>query len=113
MIEGDAVWQAGDQKRWSWNLLESAISRSDSLKGLTVKDGRTQNLTQGDAIQRIVPSPAAYFIDYADGTKATLLMLNSGPGRLQLRRPGSRISTTPSPASSCFLRTPTSLTRPA
>ena len=80
MIEGDAVWKAGDQKRWSWSLLESALSRSDSLKGLTAQDGRTQNLTQGGAIQRIVPSPAAYFIDYADGTQATLLMLNGALG---------------------------------
>lgn len=76
MIEGDAVWRAADEGRWSRKLLEAALSRSDSLKGLTVKDGRTQNLAEGDEIKRIVPNPAAYFIDYNDGTKATLLMLN-------------------------------------
>lgn len=76
MIEGDAVWQAADEGRWSRKLLEAALSRSDSLQGLTVEDGRPQNLAQGDEIKRIVKKPAAYFIDYADGTKATLLMLN-------------------------------------
>jgi len=76
MIEGDAVWRAADEGRWSRKLLEAALSRSDSLQGLTVEDGRTQNLAEGDEIQRIARNPAAYFIDYADGTKATLLMLN-------------------------------------
>ena len=76
MIEGDAVWRAADEGRWSRKLLEAALSRSDSLQGLTVEDGRTQNLAVGDEIKRIVKKPAAYFIEYADGTKATLLMLN-------------------------------------
>ena len=35
MIEGDAVWQAGEQGRWSKELLESALSRSDSPRGFT------------------------------------------------------------------------------
>ena len=26
LIEGDAVWKAGDAGRWSWELLESALS---------------------------------------------------------------------------------------
>jgi hypothetical protein len=76
LIEGDAVWKAGDQKRWSWKLLESALSRSDSLQGLTVKDGRTQNLAAGGAVRSLVREPAAYFIEYCDSTRATLLMLN-------------------------------------
>ena len=46
LIEGDEVWKAGDAGRWSWELLESALSRSDSIQGLTVRDGRTQNLAR-------------------------------------------------------------------
>jgi hypothetical protein len=103
MIEGDAVWQAGDQKRWSWTLLESALSRSDSIKGLTAQDGRTQNLTQGGAIQRIVPSPAAYFIEYADGTKATLLMLNGALGDYNF---AARVRSLRDPISCQFLLPP-------
>jgi hypothetical protein len=76
LIEGDGVWKAGDAGRWSWELLESALSRSDSLRGLSVKDGRTQNLAAGGAIKSLVSNPAAYFIEYSDGTRATLLMLN-------------------------------------
>jgi hypothetical protein len=76
LVEGDAVWKAADEGRWSRKLLEAALSRSDSIQGLTVEDGRTQNLAEGDEIKRLARHPAAYFIEYADGTKATLLMLN-------------------------------------
>jgi hypothetical protein len=76
LVEGDDVWKAGDAGRWSWQLLESALSRSDSLRGLTSQDGRTQNLAAGGTIKTLVANPSAYFIEYIDGTRATLLMLN-------------------------------------
>ena len=44
MIDGEAVWKAGEQGRWSKELLTSALSRSDTPLGLTVQDGRTQDL---------------------------------------------------------------------
>ena len=76
LIEGDSVWKAGDAGQWSWKLLESALSRSDSIQGLTVRDGRTQNLATARALTSLVRHPSAYFIDYTDGTRATLLMLD-------------------------------------
>ncbi len=76
LIEGDAVWAAGDAGRWSWRLLEAALSRSDSPRGLTETDGRTQDLIGSGELRRIVEKPAAYFIEYRDGLHATLLMLN-------------------------------------
>jgi hypothetical protein len=76
MIEGDAVWKAGEQGRWSKDLLVAALSRSDTPQGLTVADGRTQDLVGSGELQRIVKNPAAYFIEHRDGLKTTLLMLN-------------------------------------
>lgn len=76
LIDGDAVWKAGDEGRWSKALLTSALSRSDSPQGLTLKDGRTQNLVQTGQLQKLVDKPAAYFIEHRDGLKTTLLMLN-------------------------------------
>ena len=35
LVEGDAVWKAGEQGRWSKELLSSALSRSDTPLGLT------------------------------------------------------------------------------
>jgi hypothetical protein len=76
LISGESVWEAGRRGRWPRELLEAALSRSNSLQGLTTLDGRTQNLLTGGAISRLVRSPSAYLIDYIDGTHATLLMLN-------------------------------------
>src|SRR5579859_4312632 len=76
MIEGDAVWKAGQDKRWSTELLIAALSRSDSPQGLTLKDGRTQDLVGNGELPKLVTKPAAYFIEHNDGLRTTLLMLN-------------------------------------
>jgi hypothetical protein len=76
MIEGDAVWRAGEEGRYPKDLLIAALSRSDSPQGQTVIDGRTQDLVGKGELPRLVKSPSAYFIEYRDGLKATLLMLN-------------------------------------
>ncbi len=76
MIEGDAVWHAGDNGLFSKELLESALSRSDSPQGQTIVDGRTQDLVAKGELPKLVKNPAAYMIEYRDGLKATLLMLN-------------------------------------
>jgi hypothetical protein len=56
--------------------LSSALSRSDTPLGLTVLDGRTQDLVASGVLPQLVKNPAAYCIEYNDGTRATLLMLN-------------------------------------
>ena len=76
MIEGDDVWKAGRDGRWSQQLLGAALSRSDSPQGLTLKDGRTQDLATNGELPKLVAKPAAYFIEYRDGLRTTLLMLN-------------------------------------
>ncbi len=76
LIDGENVWQAGENRRWSMELLETALSRSDTLCGLTEEDGRTQDMIRNGELQRLVQNPSAYFIEYNDGFKATLLMLN-------------------------------------
>jgi hypothetical protein len=76
MIEGDAVWKAGDAGMYSRDLLVSALSRSDTPQGQTIADGRTQDLVAKGELPKLVKNPAAYFIEYRDGLKATLLMLN-------------------------------------
>ena len=76
MIEGDAVWKAGEEGRYSKELLTAALSRSDTPQGQTLVDGRTQDLVAKGELPKLVKTPAAYFIEYRDGLKATLLMLN-------------------------------------
>lgn len=76
LIDGEEVWEAGKDGRWSMELLEAALSRSDTPCGLTDEDGRTQDMIRNGEIYRLVDNPAAYFIEYNDGLRATLLMLN-------------------------------------
>jgi hypothetical protein len=104
LIEGDAVWKAGERGRWSKELLEAALSRSDSLQGLTLKDGRPQDLVHSGELLRLVAEPAAYFIEYTDGFRATLLMLNGAVGDFTF---AARVRGEPRVVSTQFLLPPT------
>ena len=76
LIEGDEVWRAGRDSRWSRRLLEGALARSDSRSGIGLSDGRPQDLAHSGELEQLVENPSAYFIEYNDGWQATLLMLN-------------------------------------
>jgi hypothetical protein len=76
LIQGPAVWQAGKDGRWSRRLLEAALARSTSRSGKSLEDGRTQDLTHSGELEELVREPAAYLIEYVDGLRATLLMIN-------------------------------------
>lgn len=60
-LEGDAVWQAGDQGRWSWDLLDAALSRCP-----TTNTGPTREN---------VLHPQAVIVEYNDGTRGCVLNL--------------------------------------
>lgn len=76
LIEGDAVWKAGEEGRWSKDLLSSALSRSDTPMGTGDTESRPEDLVTSGQLPKLVRNPAAYFIEYRDGLKAALLMLN-------------------------------------
>jgi hypothetical protein len=76
LLDGDAFWTAEEKGVWSKQLLRSALSRSDTPLGLTVTDGRTQDLSAPGVLQSLVKKPAAYLIEYRDGLRATMLMLD-------------------------------------
>ncbi len=76
LVEGEAVWKAGESGRWSKELLEAALARSDSLQGQTLVDARPRDLVNNGELPRLVKHPEAYFVDYSDGLRGTLLMLN-------------------------------------
>lgn len=76
LLEGEAVWEAGKAGEWSMELLEAALSASDTPCGLPDEDGRTIDLISTGELYRLVEKPAAYLIEYNDGLRATLLMIN-------------------------------------
>jgi hypothetical protein len=80
LIEGDAVWAAGKEGRWSMELLTAALSRSDLIMGETLVDARPQDLVGSGILPSIVEDPAAYLIERDNGLTTTLLMLNGAVG---------------------------------
>jgi hypothetical protein len=96
LLEGDAVWKAGEDGRWSKEMLRSALSRSDNLKGLTVTDGRTQDMVKNGVLPSLEKNPRAYFIEYRDGLKATMMMLTDAVGdfNFAVKVKGSAIQST-------------------
>jgi hypothetical protein len=103
MIEGDEVWQAGEDGRWSKDLLISALSRSDTPLGTDETEARPEDLVTSGQLPKIVPKPAAYFIEYRDGFKATLLMLD---GALKDFNFAARVKGLPGFQATQFLLTP-------
>jgi len=103
LIEGDEVWKAGEQGRYSKALLSSALSRSDTPLGLSFEDSRPQDMVRDGVLPKLVAKPAAYFIEYKDGLKATLLMLD---GALKDFNFAAKVRGMPEPQSTQFLLTP-------
>jgi hypothetical protein len=71
-LTGKDVWKAGDAGRWSWDLLEAALARSES-----VNPGDIRVNVGSMPVQRMPVTPAtAFLIEYRDGTRGTVLLLN-------------------------------------
>jgi hypothetical protein len=60
-LSGDAVWKAGDDGRWSWDLLRAALATSPSLNVGQVREN--------------VRRPVALLIEYRDGTRGAVINL--------------------------------------
>jgi hypothetical protein len=77
-LRGDSVWKAmsaSDWKSGGWDgrLFEACLCRSQTLAQLESYSHRYPTLEQ---IRAWVKEPIAYRIEYADGLKATMLLLN-------------------------------------
>lgn len=103
LIEGDAVWKAGDDGRWSRDLLVSALSRSDTPLGTGETESRPEDLVSSGQLPKIAANPAAYCIEYRDGLRATVLMLD---GALKDFNFAARVKGLPAIQSTQFLLTP-------
>lgn len=77
-LRGDNVWQAMQAETWQaggWDpeLFEACLSRSHTLAQPPTFSHRLPNSTQ---IRDWVKDPVAYRFEYADGLKATMLLMN-------------------------------------
>jgi hypothetical protein len=77
-LRGDAVWKAlaagnWDAGGWDPKLFEACLSRCQTLAQPETFSDRYPTVEQ---MQKWVADPVAYRIEYADGTKATMLLMN-------------------------------------
>ena len=84
-LSGNAVWKAGDEGRWSWSLLDHALSRCPSLNYGKVREQ--------------VKNPLCVLIEYADGTKGTAFNLVEAVSDFAF---AGKIRDRSEPVSTCF-----------
>src|SRR5579871_1286488 len=71
-LVGNEVWKAGDAGLWSWDLLEAALGRSETLNPGDVRRNA------GAASVGTMPKtpPTAFLVEYCDGGRGAVLLLN-------------------------------------
>jgi hypothetical protein len=94
-LTGNAVWKAGDDGRWSWDLLEAALGRSETLNPGDIR----RNAGSMGVGNMPKTTPIAFLVEYRDGTRGTILLLN---GHVQDFSFAGRIKGESKPASCLF-----------
>jgi hypothetical protein len=74
-LQGDAVWKAGDEGLWSWELLEHALGRSISRNAGDVRDN-CRRYPRSPTWDFFTKGPIAFLIEYSVGLKAAVLQLD-------------------------------------
>jgi hypothetical protein len=96
---GRDVWKAADEGKWSWELLDAALAKSES-----VNTGDVRKNVGNFSVQGMPPTPpTAFLIEYRDGSRGTVLLLN---GHVQDFTFAGRIKGEPKPASCLFYLPP-------
>src|SRR5205823_2887874 len=94
-LTGKDVWKAGDEGRWSWELLEAALGRSE-----TIALGDLRRNVGSTPVAKMPATPAlAFLIEYVDGTRGTVLLLN---GHVQDFTFAAKVKGEPKPISCQF-----------
>jgi hypothetical protein len=78
-LRGDAVWQAMNAGSWAsggWDmrLFDACLCRTQTL--VSPREGFGHRYPQLDEMRKMVSDPVAYRIQYSDGVKATMLLMN-------------------------------------
>ncbi|MEI6538011.1 MAG: hypothetical protein DWI22_16000 [Planctomycetota bacterium] len=105
-LRGDAVWKAMEAGSWAnggWDsgLFEACLSRSQTLAQPETFSHRYPTPIQ---IREWVKDPIVYRFEYADGVKATMLLMNGLVGDFTF---AARLKGAPEPLSTLFYLPPT------
>ncbi len=74
-LQGDAVWKAGDDGLWSWELLEHAMGRSVSRNVGDIRDN-CRRFPRPSNWGFFAKGPIAFLVEYMDGLKTTVLQID-------------------------------------
>jgi hypothetical protein len=74
-LEGEAVWRAGDNGLWSWELLEHALGRSPSRNVGDIRENCRQ-FVPPPGRPTFLKGPVAFLLEYGDGLRAAVLLVN-------------------------------------
>lgn len=70
-LTGKDVWKAADAGQWSWDLLEAALGRSETVNPGDIR----RNVGLPVQTMPAIP-PTCFLVEYRDGLRATVLLLN-------------------------------------
>jgi hypothetical protein len=94
-LTGKDVWKAADAGLWSWDLLEAALGRSETLN-----PGDVRFNTGSMGVGSMPATPAtAFLVEYRDGSRGTAMLLN---GHIQDFCFAARVKGESKPASCLF-----------
>lgn len=99
-LRDDRVWQAMDAKAWDPALFEACLTRTQTLSQAT---GYSQRHPTPAQIREWVKNPVAYRIEYVDGLRSTMLMMNGLVGDITV---AARIKGRKEPLSTLFYLPP-------
>jgi len=71
-LVGRDVWKAADEGKWSWELLDAALAKSESANLGDVR----RNVGQFSVSSMPPTPPTCFLVEYRDGTRGTVLLLN-------------------------------------
>ncbi len=72
-LEGPTVWKYLEEKKWSPELFEACLSRSQTLQQT---EEFSHRYPSPDLMKQLVESPICYQLEYNDGTRATMMLMN-------------------------------------
>lgn len=104
-LKGDSVWKAMDSGSWNdggWDpsLFAACLSRSQTL---AQPESFSHRYPTREQMQEWVKDPVAYRIEYVDGTKATMLLMNGLVGDFTF---AAKLKGQPDPLSTLFYLPP-------
>jgi hypothetical protein len=104
-VAGAEIWESFAAHRLPHDLLAAALSRSDSPQGLSLLDGRTQDLGDPRVLRELAPAPHGWIVRCGQVRRTILLDLDGAIGDLNFAarlRGGAIVSAqilrTPAPA---------------